>query len=214
MNWETILSLGDSITIGSRTYMGYPEYAGHILQLNTDQGWNVFNFAKSGITTVELHRMMANNFYQLKHYMPDLITVLIGTNDAKIMTSPENFSIAYRQILLKAKIISSNALTIVMPIPLLQKGVKLPYFYSMNKIIGTYNTIIKKTANEFGVLFFEPLLNGCHFSDGVHLNEKGIIAIGKQLSDVVLEARGLSQNRCGQLDLLRNESLLGQLNGL
>lgn len=41
MNWETLLCMGDSITIGSRSYLGYPEYAGHYLSTETNKKWNV-----------------------------------------------------------------------------------------------------------------------------------------------------------------------------
>ena len=83
MNWQTILFLGDSITIGSRSYLGYPEIVGSILSNKLKNSWNVINHATSGFTAIDLARsidLSMTNYISLK---PGLITILVGTNDVK-----------------------------------------------------------------------------------------------------------------------------------
>lgn len=191
MNWETLLSFGDSITIGSRTYLGYPEYASELLRQATQTEWNTFNYAKAGITTVELHRMMSADFAHLKQLSPELITVLVGTNDAKKGISSANFAIAYRQVILKARLIAPEATLLVFSIPPLQKGVKLPYTRAMNAVIEEYNDIIKTIGESFRVPVVELELSDKHFGDGVHLNEAGIAKMGQQIADYILKLRGI-----------------------
>ncbi len=45
MNWETLMCFGDSITIGARSYCGYPEYAGNYLEKELGNKWNIINHA-------------------------------------------------------------------------------------------------------------------------------------------------------------------------
>lgn len=187
MNWKTILSLGNDLSANTNTSVNYTEFAGHILQINTGEEWNVFNCAEPTIDAVGLHRKIGGDFCQIKQYLPDFIMVLVGTEDAKMMADPANFAIAYRQILLKTKIISPEALIVALAIPAIQKGVGLPYFYSMNNIIETYNSIIEKLTAELNILFVRPSLNECHFLDGVHLNKNGNKILGEQMANVFLE---------------------------
>jgi lysophospholipase L1-like esterase len=61
MNWETLLCLGDSITIGARSYLGYPDYAADYLKQKTNKNWLAVNYAVSGYTTIQLARHMVTN---------------------------------------------------------------------------------------------------------------------------------------------------------
>jgi lysophospholipase L1-like esterase len=108
MNWETLLCLGDSVTLGTRTYLGFPEITGELLRNHTSKYWNVFNFSKADYTVADLNRLISENFNELKQLTPDLATILIGINDAKKKTSDADFEIIYRQVLLKTKLISKK----------------------------------------------------------------------------------------------------------
>ena len=108
MNWETLLSFGDSITIGSRSYLGYPEYCGEYLINKTRKNWNVINHAISGFTVIDLTRSIDKEFANLKNTKPEIATVLIGTNDL-IINNPTNlFKIAYEQLAIKLQLIVGN----------------------------------------------------------------------------------------------------------
>lgn len=191
MNWETLLAFGDSITIGARTYLGYPEYAANLLSQATQKHWNVVNFAKSGITAIELNRMITAEFYNLQSQHPDLVTLLIGTNDLKNGTRAEDFRIACEQILIKAKLICPSNNVLVFQIPVLQTGVKYPYSLSMNQQIPRFNTLLQQLAQTFHCRSSSFQLTESDFCDGVHLNEQGVQRAGEQLAQTILKDRGL-----------------------
>ena len=82
MNWETLRCYGDSITFGARTYLGYPEYCSQTLQAKTEKLWNTQNIAVSGYTVLDLLRHIDQHpLFVSKHNCPEVVTVLIGTND-------------------------------------------------------------------------------------------------------------------------------------
>ncbi len=189
MNWETILCVGDSITIGSRSYLGYPEYCGEFLSKQTDKSWNVINHAVAGYRTIDLVRSIDKTFADLKSIKPDVATVLIGTNDLKSNISPDIFKIAYEQLVTKIQLIIGNNNILLLEIPQLMNGVMLPYKISMNQTIIEYNKIIHSISTTRGLLCMQIECNEKHFYDGVHLNETGSENVGNQVSDYILKLR-------------------------
>jgi lysophospholipase L1-like esterase len=189
MNWETILCVGDSITIGSRSYLGYPEYCGDFLSKETNKKWNVLNHAVAGYTTIDLTRSIDKSFSNLKIAKPDIATVMIGTNDLKSKTSIENFRIAYEQLIIKVRLLIGTKAIVLLEIPQLAEGVMLPYTISMNKTIIEYNKIIQLIAEENDFIYIQLNYLNTHFYDGVHLNDTGSKHIGEQLAKHILKLR-------------------------
>lgn len=189
MNWETILSIGDSLTIGSRSYLGYPEYCGDFLSKQTNKSWNVLNHSEAGYTTIDLARSIDKNFTNLKTAKPDIVTILIGTNDLKLNTSLKIFRIAYEQLVTKTRLIVGNNNILLLEIPMLRNGVMLPYNIAMNNLITEYNEIISVIAKENQLIYIQLKYGETFFYDGVHLNESGCENIGKQISDRIIELR-------------------------
>jgi lysophospholipase L1-like esterase len=189
MNWETLLSLGDSITIGSRSYLGYPEYCGHFLKKETNKDWNIINCAIAGFTSIDLARYMDKNWTNLKQTEPSIVSIMIGTNDIKFETSVEDFEIAYSQIVLKANLLVRSKNIILTKIPLLQNGVMLPYTIKMNYLIKNYNEIILEIAREKSLIILEMPESEKLFYDGVHLNSEGSKVWGKNLCDKIIGLR-------------------------
>lgn len=189
MNWETLLCVGDSITIGSRSYLGYPEYCGGFLSDETKKKWNVLNHAVAGYTTIDLVRSIDRNYNHLKSAKPDIATVMIGTNDLKSNTSLKLFKLSYELLVVKMRLLIGNANIVLVAIPKLMNDVMLPYNIGMNTLVDQYNVIIREIANENGLRHMELSLDASCFYDGVHLNEEGSEHIGKQLSDFVLALR-------------------------
>ena len=66
MNWETYIAFGDSITIGARTYLGYPELVGNKLSVSLSKQWNVINHSVSGYKAIDLSRHIDFHFSTLK----------------------------------------------------------------------------------------------------------------------------------------------------
>ncbi len=193
MNWETIMCFGDSITIGARSYCAYPDYCGNRLEKSTGVRWHVVNHAVSGYTTMDLARYMTAHFSNLRQFFPGIITVLIGTNDVKRGTSEKDFEIAYRQVILKALLLSVQENVVLILLPNFPQNIAYPYRYNMNVTIDAYNEIVKKLAKEFRLRTHVFELNESDLFDGVHLNTKGSETAGTQLAAMISEDKGTGQ---------------------
>lgn len=190
MNWETLLSFGDSITFGARSYLGYPEICGDILGKKLEKSWHVINHATNGFTTMDLVRSINPQMENYKNSYPSLITVMIGTNDVKVNVNLEEFRIAYQQLIIKLRLLSVNNNIILLKIPRLTQKVFYPYNYSMNKQVQEFNKCIEMLGVEHRLRCFDFDFSDDDFFDGVHLNSKGCYAAGVQLSDLILEDKG------------------------
>lgn len=190
MNWETLMCFGDSITIGARSYAGYPDYAGNSLEKSLGNNWDVVNHAVSGFTAMDLARSMTTNFANLKQFAPGIITVLIGTNDVKTKTSSEDFEMSYKQVLVKALLLAPYQNVVLIKIPLFPKSIAYPYNYAMNDKIKCFNEIISELANHYNLRNIEFELSKADFFDGVHLNAKGSMNAGKQLAAFIETEKG------------------------
>jgi lysophospholipase L1-like esterase len=190
MNWETLLSFGDSITFGARSYLGYPEICGNILGNKLEKSWHVINHSTNGFTTIDLTRSINPMLVNYKNTFPSIITVMIGTNDIKNKISIEEFQIAYSQLIIKLKILSIQSNILLLQIPHLTQKVFYPYSYSMNLQIEEFNSCIKSLGkiNDLRCLKFE--FSDDDYFDGVHLNAKGSNTAAVQLSNFILKDKG------------------------
>jgi len=193
MNWETLMCFGDSITIGARSYCGYPEYAGNYLEKELGNKWNVINHAVSGYTAIDLHRYITNNFANLSSFTPSIVTVMVGTNDIKNNTFPEDFEIAYNQVLIKAKLIAMKRNVLMLKIPHLPSKVMYPYNFKMNEKISEFNKILSIMASDHDVRIAEFKISEDELFDGVHLNDIGSRNFGRQLAEYILLDKGIDK---------------------
>lgn len=191
MTWETLLCIGDSITIGSRTYLGYPEYTCDLLRRHLGHEWVSLNFAVSGLKTNEIQRNLGFEVEKFKSMSPGLVTVLAGTNDARDKTPPELFRIAYRQLITKTLLIRPPDQLLLFLIPALQAGIKYPYTLALNPLIEEYNGMVLGLAKEYGIETCKLTLDASDFCDGVHLNNAGVKRVAAQLATHILSARGI-----------------------
>lgn len=191
MNWETLFSLGDSITIGARSYLGYPEYAAPILEEKTGRFWHIVNHATSGFTTADLGRSLTPLIPHYQSFKPGIVSLLIGTNDLKNGTSLDNFELAYNQVIIKARLISQNNNLILLTIPSFPKGVMYPYNINMNERVPEFNAVIQKLGKRHNLRVFSFELAEELLWDGVHLNEMGSRNFGNQLAGFILKDRGI-----------------------
>ena len=191
MNWETILSWGDSITIGARSYLAYPEYAGHALTQSTNKHWHTPIHAFCGYTACDLNRSLTPELEKFVALKPSLLTIMIGTNDLKSPTDIGSFEIAYRQLLIKAHLVCPSKQILILPIPELKKGVMYPYQIHMNSTVKLLNSSIDDLATEFGVRTLSVGLEDVDLYDGVHLSESGSRNVGSHVADFILADRGL-----------------------
>lgn len=190
MNWETYIAFGDSITIGARTYLGYPELVGNKLSETLNKEWNVINCAVSGYKAIDLSRHIDLNFSSLQTHKSAVSTLLIGTNDIKENTSVKDFKIALNQIILKTKLLTVNKNLILFAIPHFHQGIMYPYFIEMNPTIDLFNEVIFELAKKHQIRFLELTHSHDNFLDGVHLNQKGIENFADQISKFILKDKG------------------------
>jgi lysophospholipase L1-like esterase len=191
MNWETLLCLGDSITIGSRSYLGYPEYAGAQLEKVIGNRWNVVNHATCGFKAIDLHRSMTLHYCSLQQFQPSLATIMIGTNDLKGPTSLEDYRLAYKQIILKTRLLLGNTNIVLLHVPHLPSQVKYPYRSAMNPQVDAYNRVIDSLAEQFELQTLAFEITDEDLFDGVHLNDIGAKSVGKQLASYILTDKGV-----------------------
>jgi lysophospholipase L1-like esterase len=192
MNWETYIALGDSITIGSRTYLGYPERTGNILETKLKKFWNVVNHAISGITTIELARHIDMHFNTLHGHKASFTTILIGTNDAKKSIAVEDYQIALNQVILKAKLITDNQNVALITIPEFPNGVMFPYNIGMNSLLASYNETIRRLGDTHSIQVLALDISHDEFFDGVHLNDQGILHVAQQIAQHICAERGIA----------------------
>jgi lysophospholipase L1-like esterase len=192
MNWETYIAFGDSITIGARTYLGYPELVGNKLSIELSKQWNVINHSVSGFKAIDLARYIDTHFSSLKEQNASITSILIGTNDIKEKTPMEDFRIALNQVILKTKLLTINKNVVIFAIPEFHKGIMYPYSIDMNTAISTFNETIGELAQLHGIRMVELRHSEQDFLDGVHLNRSGIEHFSTQISTYILKDKGIA----------------------
>jgi lysophospholipase L1-like esterase len=190
MNWETILCLGDSITNGARSYCAYPDYTGDILEKTLGNRWQVVSYAVNGYTAMDLNRYITANYHNIKQFDAGVVSLLIGTNDVKKGTDIQDFEVAYRQVLLKARLLAPGKRLFMIKIPSFPPGVSYPYNFDMNKTVALYNQLLEKLAVEYRARLVEFVLEEDDLFDGVHLSTKGSRSTGEQLAKFILQDKG------------------------
>ncbi|MCW3124242.1 MAG: lipolytic protein family [Flavipsychrobacter sp.] len=191
MNWETYIAFGDSITIGARTYLGYPELVGHELSIHLSKQWNVINHSVSGFRAIDLARYIDNHFLSLKESRSSVSTILIGTNDIKEQTNLHDFKIVLDQVILKTRLLTLNNNVIIFAIPQFHKGIAYPYSIGMNETIAAFNTVIKELAAQHKIRMLTLIHTKEDFTDGVHLNDHGVITFSDQIINYILKDKGI-----------------------
>jgi lysophospholipase L1-like esterase len=191
MNWETYIAFGDSITIGARTYLGYPELVGNKLSNKLNKQWNVINHSVSGFKAIDLARSIDKHFSSLQEHKSSITSILIGTNDIKEKTSVGDFKIALNQIIIKTKLLTTNKNVILFLIPEFHKGIMYPYSIEMNETISVFNKAISQLAQNHDLRMLELNHSKKNFLDGVHLNQSGIENFSDQICKYILKDKGI-----------------------
>jgi len=191
MNWETYISIGDSITGGARTYLSYPEKIASGLKQNLNKSWNLINISENGHNVIDVLRLIDKNYNSISSQLSGITTILVGTNDAKNNTSVTDFRIAYDLLVLKAKLFTQKENVILIEIPNFPKGIMYPYNYQMNDRIDIFNTVIKDIAKDQNLRTFKFALKEGDLFDGVHLSEQGVDNCSSQLLGFILGDKGI-----------------------
>jgi lysophospholipase L1-like esterase len=178
-----VACVGDSITEGS----GYP----FELQQMLGSSYVVANFGVSGSTVSQNSirpYMNQTAFQQAKNFIPDIIVIMLGTNDAnpEITQSEDNFETDYSQIITSFQELEGQQLIWVVESP--------PIFSTTSSWNNSYLTgavipQIDDLANQMNL----PTINmyetfGDHpdfFADGIHPNSDGALLIASTVYNAI-----------------------------
>jgi lysophospholipase L1-like esterase len=178
-----VACIGDSIT--DLPY--YPDELQTLLGTN----YTVENFGVSGATALrdtDNPYMDHIKFVEAKNFLPDIVVIMLGTNDAREdhFESIENFVSDYTELVNQIQALESNPqIFLAKPPPLFNNEYQLKNENLVDEIIPR----IEQIANEKGLTVIDVYaeLEGhpeCFWDDGVHPTIEG----GKVIANTVYEA--------------------------
>lgn len=193
MNWETMITYGDSITNGARSHLGYPEYLAAMNGNDKNYGfcYDVYNYSQNGFKALDLLKFISFNVSNIKAINADCSILLIGTNDTKGDIDVSSWSNIYDQLIRKILIIQGNKNLILLNIPLFPNGTKFPYTSQKNKLIDDLNLHIHNAAKTYGIYHLAIPYNSDFFNDGVHFNEYGSQQVANAVYKYILNMKGI-----------------------
>jgi lysophospholipase L1-like esterase len=119
---------------------------------------------------------------------------MIGTNDIKNETPLDDFIIAYKQIIVKAKLMAVNNNIVLFKIPRFTKEITYPYNFAMNSQVDAFNAVIEELSVQNGLRTIELELDDDDFFDGVHFSTKGSNSAAQQLANFILKDKGFESS--------------------
>jgi acyl-CoA thioesterase I len=177
-----VACVGDSLTRGTEYTLFLWEQLG--------SGYILSDFGVGGTTvatTSEKPYMNESAFRLAQSFQPDVVIVMLGTNDAGLDESSQDFIQNYTTLIESFHALPTKpAIFIVQPPPIVNSTA-----LSNTKLAGTINPAIAKVATQTGATLIDaytPMLNHSgDYTDGVHPNAEG----AKVIADTIYA--GLSQ---------------------
>lgn len=179
-----VACIGDSIT----------ELCTYPCELQTLLGadYNVSNFGVSGSTVLtSSHSPYIEKaaFQDAKKYLPNIVVILLGTNDARLdyYKYIDDFVADYTQLILEIQALESKPkIFLVTPPPLFDNDLYLSNDHLLEGIIPG----IEEVANEFNLTLvdvYTPLVDHPEYlMDGVHPTNEGAQFIASEVSKAIL----------------------------
>jgi len=187
---ETIVRVacvGDSIT----EYSGYT----HKLQNLLGNNYSVGNFGVSGATVSldsKIAYMEQHAFQQAMNFHPDIVLIMLGTNDANLeITSDMDIEPEYSQLVNAFQNLENSPQIVVVDSP--------PIFatysgYNNTHLTSTVIPAIENVAEQMNlpkVDMYSAFGNHSdYFADGIHPNEYGSSLIASTMYDAVMSVQG------------------------
>jgi len=177
-------AMGDSLTagVGTADYRdSYPFLLAN--KLASENQVELINQARAGDNSSEV---LAVQLPQVLSLNPDVVTLLIGTNDIHNLKSLEEFNRNYTQIVSQLK--KTGAKIYLLSIPYLgsSKIVSFPYNFLLDLRTKQFNGVIKKAAADYGVFFVnlyainQPA--GFYSADQFHPSAEGYKTWAKEIN--------------------------------
>lgn len=205
---SVILFQGDSITDGGRSRNDDPNHFlghGYAYLISSKLGVELaakqptfYNRGISGDRASDLYARWNEDTFSLK---PDLISILIGVNDAWRTMNGEPSGVtdrlgrAYRHLLEETREVMPNTGLILMEPFILKTGATVELWDTWQERIGQYQNLVRELASEFGAVWvplqqtFNDALEQADAAywlwDGVHPTAAGHELIARQWLSVV-----------------------------
>jgi acyl-CoA thioesterase-1 len=178
-----VACVGDSITRGS----GYPDQ----LQALLGSKYLVANFGVNGAGASENSSkpyMRQSDFPRAQSFDPDIIIIMLGTNDAKLNNTQDlaSFQDSYKELIREFEALPGDEqVFIVDPPPILNNTLNLSNETLVQEVIPQINQVADDlnlpTVNIYSVLSNHTEV----FGDGVHPNSMGGELIASQIYQVL-----------------------------
>lgn len=166
-----VACVGDSLT-------SWTEYSNDLWML-LGSNYSVGNFGVGGATiTVSSGKPYVNEsvFQDAREFKPDIVIIMLGTNDANPALKPNTSSFVknYAQLIGKFRELESKPkLWIVKPPPIFSNGTGLSTANFDTYIIPAIEQVASQSHLPLIDLYTPMLGNSEYFVDGVHLNNEG-----------------------------------------
>ncbi|MGG4131678.1 SGNH/GDSL hydrolase family protein [Paenibacillus illinoisensis] len=209
---SVILFQGDSITDGGRSRNDDPNHFlghGYAYLISSRLGAELaekqltfYNRGVSGDRASDLYARWNEDTFSLK---PDLISILIGVNDAWRIINNEPSGVtdrlgrAYHHLLEETREVLPNTGLVLMEPFILKTGATVDKWDAWQEKIGQYQRLVRELADEFGAVFvpLQDVLNQATEKaeasywlwDGVHPTAAGHELIARQWLSVVQDSQ-------------------------
>jgi lysophospholipase L1-like esterase len=187
-----VACIGDSITAGS----GYT----YKLQMLLGRSYTVANFGVSGSTVSldsNLPYMNQTEFKKAEEFDPDIVVIMLGTNDAKPeVACDDNFEADYTQLVTALQGLEGNQMIWVVKSPPIFNNATS---YSNTLLVNTVLPHIDNLADDLNlptVDMYNALSSPDYFVDGVHPNPSGASVIAYNIYDAITLPDGSPDTTC------------------
>lgn len=185
-----VACVGDSITFGFGTNPREEKQYPVLLQQHLGEGWEVANFGVCGAiahSVGDLPYVCTGEFLDSLAFDPDVLVLMLGTNDSKThnWTTPESFRSDYEALI--AEYLEDN--------PDLQvilctcAAVFDNDFDIRENRVSIMNNLIRNIAEDHGYPLVDihtlTMEHPQWFSDGVHPNNEGTAAIAQAIAEAL-----------------------------
>jgi acyl-CoA thioesterase-1 len=177
--------VGDSITGGT-------EYPADLWMLLGSANYTVGNFGVGGSTAaLDSWNPYINNgaFQEAKEFQPNIVIIMLGTNDANPLIRPNNGSFVndYVKLVEEFQALSSKPnIYLVKPPPIFINGTTPSAEYFRDNVIPTIEHVANQTKLPI-IDVYSALANYSEFfRDGVHPDEQGAILIANEIYKTII----------------------------
>jgi acyl-CoA thioesterase-1 len=180
-----VACVGDSITGGT-------EYPADLWMLLGSANYTVGNFGVGGSTAAldSLNPYINNSaFQETKEFQPNIVIIMLGTNDANPLIRPNNGSFVndYVKLVEEFQALSSKPkIYLVKPPPIFSIGTTPSAEYFRDNVIPTIEQVANQTNLPIIDLYSALVNYSEFFRDGVHPDEKGAILIANEIYKAII----------------------------